>query len=372
MVPLRPPRRHARWVFRTLTTVFALLLCGCAWMPSPLNISVHTGKIGDDVPGDAVARTINVQITPVVRSVEPALRPGAASCPAHLDISEGKVGHCTLPVGGIAVPIAVTSGKEFATFFVRIDGVLLPMSKVERYLAAHILREYDVRATASCGDPRVRVIAVGSHIRCAIRGKGIPGQIEFKVTNAAGNVFIYRFPHMQLRDATLFGPYLTLHRAGRPTIMPGAVLAALIRRTAIDTEDPDAARMLRGLRVDCPARADLTGDRHVQCSVSVDAGTMPYEAWIDGTATFQVRAQRTLANTKRISLIAARYYENKLEAAQLPRRVSVDCGPDRVTFIDRDTKLMCRLDAGEGPRQLTISFPNFPSNSVLYHVEPRH
>jgi hypothetical protein len=354
-----------------LIAAFAVLLCGCGLMPSPLHITVHAGKIGDDVHGDIVEHAINLQITPFVRSYDRALRPSAASCPAHLDLSEGKVGHCTLPVGGIAVPITVTLDKASENFFVRIDGVLFSMSNVERYLAAATRHEYDIAAVASCGEPRVRVIAVGKRLRCAIRGKGIPGQIEFRVADAAGHLLVHPFPHMQFRDASLVGPYLNLHSAGRPTIVPGTRLAEIIRRTVINSDDPDA-RKLRGLRIDCPAQADLSRDRHVQCVVAVEAGTMPYEAWIDRNSSFQGRAKRMLSNTKGISLAAARYYENKLEAAQLPRHVTVDCGPDRVTFIDRDTKIMCLIDAGEGPRRLTISFPNFPSDSALYYVEPRH
>jgi hypothetical protein len=101
------------------------------------------------------------------------------------------------------VPIAVTSDKKLESFFVRIDGVLFSMSSVERYLATFTRHEYDVAAVASCGDPRVRVIAVGRRLSCAIRGKGIPGQIEFKVANASGDLFVYNFPHMQPRDVSL-------------------------------------------------------------------------------------------------------------------------------------------------------------------------
>ncbi len=78
----------------------------------------RTGNFGDDTPGDAVARAIDIQIVPALQSLR-GVTVGHAACPEHLDVSLGKTGYCTLSVGESTVRIAVTGGHEYGKFFVK-------------------------------------------------------------------------------------------------------------------------------------------------------------------------------------------------------------------------------------------------------------
>ena len=340
-------------------------------MSSP--IQVHIGNFGDNISGATVARTIDLQLTPAIWSYDRDLQIQPASCPAQLDLAGGRIAHCTLPIGGFGLPVVVKSGKDYGSFFVTLDGVLFPMPKTERLLEAEVARSYDMHAVVHCGEPRLRLLAVGTQVRCALAGRGLPKSIKFKVVNARGQVFVYDLAHQKSQNTILLAHYLSLHKARRSTVMPGTTLERMVREAALGLGPefrPDRRTLLRGLRVHCPLRSDLSGDHQVTCVATVASGTMRYGSWIDRGGNFHILARNTLAQTAWIASDAESYYERKLEAGGFRRRVNVDCGANRVTSIDRTTKLVCTGDAGEGKHRLTISFPDFPGSQEYYYWEP--
>lgn len=261
----------------------------------------------------------------------------------------------------------MTSGATFGTFSVRVDDVLVDMSHAESTVAENIQSTYGIRAAVTCGAPRLRRFAVGQHATCAMRGHGLPDEIEFKVADAEGDLFVYNVPHLKAVDVMTVGPYLTLFQQGRPVIVPGTRLAEIVRRVIVATGRPGSPASLLNAR--CPGRADLSNGRRVTCVVTTADGVMLYDAWIDHDG-FQVRSRRGLAEVASIQATAEHYYEDQLAAAGLARHVSVDCGPKRMISLDRNTKVMCSLDVGDGTRPLTITFPTYPSGYVYYHVGP--
>lgn len=326
--------------------------------------NVHAGAVGDEVLGSDVERSIDIRIGPQLRLYDPALRPGPASCPDWLDLSGGKVGHCTLPIGGLAFPIIVTPGAGPGTFFVRMDGTLVNMSQAETALAGSVFSRYGIRAVVTCGSPRVRRFTAGQHRTCTLRGRGLPHTIQFK-TEAGGSRFtMFSLPHVKPLAVMRIGPYLTLHDEGRPVILSGATLDEIVRRSITPKRPPDPSSPRWSVR--CPDRADLSKNRHATCVVTTSRGTMLYDAWIAG-GTFHVLIRRGLSDSESIRVTAEHFYEYQLAAIGRARRVSVDCGPKRMIPIDRSTKLLCTIDAGDGVRPLTITYPDFPSH-VRYLV----
>jgi hypothetical protein len=80
-------------------------------------VTTRTGYFGDDIPGSAAARAIDTEIGSTLHTI-PGAVVGHATCPAHLDASQGKIAYCTLPIDESTVRIAVTSAHEYGKFFV--------------------------------------------------------------------------------------------------------------------------------------------------------------------------------------------------------------------------------------------------------------
>jgi hypothetical protein len=312
-----------------------LVLIGC------VRFGIRTGTVGDDVPSEAVRHLIDTRIGAPLAATKPALAVGKSVCPEHLDLSNGKRGRCTIPLRGAAMPVVVTSGREYETFTVVPAAVPFVTRDVEQYLRGTMLSEYGVESTVRCGDPPVRVLPPGAQVRCAIAGPGVRARsIVFKVIDASGHVFVYRLKAMpSIMDA--FAPYLSAHKAGRTTIVPGSLIAAMIRRLGVggvksSGSDPAIFGAAR-----CPSALDLTGGRIGRCVLPVAKRTLHYQAWIEEPNGITVRPMEAVIDTKRIRSIAVAQVDAKLRAAGISDTISVDCGPDRLMILEPESTFTC-------------------------------
>jgi hypothetical protein len=311
----------------------AAALAGC--------VRFHAGTIGDDVPGDAVRETIDRDIGAPVAAAKPGLGIGKAVCPEHLDLSNGKRGRCTIPIHGAAIPIAVTSGPGFGRFTVASEASAFVMKDVERYLHGEMLREYGVESTVRCDGPAVRVLAPGAEVRCAIAGPGVRERsIAFKVVDTSGRIFVYRLKTMHgAMDA--FAPYLSAHKAGRTTVVPGSLIAALIRRFSLSGAKFAGSDAALVGAASCPPAVDLTDGRIGRCTLSVQKKPLHYQAWIEEPNGITVRPMEAVISTKRVGETAAAGFTAKLRAAGLPDTMAVDCGPDRLMILEPQSTFTC-------------------------------
>ena len=345
-----------------------LLFTGC--IVPPVHFSYRFGKGNDDIPGASVAKTIDIQLGPAL-SVPLEMHVGKAVCPTTLDLSGGKIGRCTLAVGDARVPVSVRSGTQFGAYAVSIQRTAIPMKRIERDERSDLFENYGLRAAVDCGTPRIRIAEAGSRFRCKLRGRRLPSNhIDYKILDSAGRVFVYNLAHVKSRDVAFFSRYLSLHKARRPTIVPGSALAADLHRKAHQSAQDDPSMQQRVGPASCPPRVDLSGNLIAHCIVMIAGLKAPYSAWIDSSGNFQILPDAIVGYSKHLSDTAERFYETKLQAAGLPRRVMVDCGPDRFIMITPRTKLACTLTAGAGPRDLTIWVPDIAKGEVRYYVAP--
>ena len=341
--------------------VLAMLLGGCV-------VSARRGVIGDDVPRGEVARTIDTQVASALRTV-PGLAVGQAACPEHIDVSNGKTVYCTLPAGGTTLRVAVTSGKEFGTYFVHQADGLLDMRNIERGQQISIEEAYGFHADVRCGAPRFRAVPPGTRLTCRLSGRNLPADhIDFKVMDGAGRVFAFRPRGMRSRAMEALLPYLRLHKQGRRTIVSGALLAhQLYSWTRAQARGDPAGRTTVGAAT-CPNEVDLTGTRRGVCRMHVLGHALRFEMWIDDSVGMNSRGVEFAFQTKRVSAAAADTYREKFAAAGSPQMVAVDCGADRIVVVTTEHGLSCRLTYGATTRPMT-AYPD-PSTGMLRFAVP--
>ena len=350
---------------RTVAAVLlALALAGCT------QVWVRTGQIGDDVPGAAVQDTIDLQLGAALSAAKPGLNVHKAHCPEHLDLSNGKKGYCTLPVGGTALPIEVTSGKEYGQYSIKQTQALFVMPDVQQFLRADFEREYGVRATVRCGEPEIRVLQVGTRLRCAVAGPGVRADhVDLKVVDASGRLFIFRLSGMRSSMAA-FRPYLSAHKARHRTVVPGSLVEKMIRDIWSGAQPRVHDVGLVGAAT-CPAKLDLTGTRRGRCTLAIAKRSLRYEASVDDINGITVRPFEAVIDTKVVRTNAVALYTSKLRTAGLAGRVSVDCGHDRVLLLAPASTFPCTLTVDASPRPMTVVVQDVESH-VSFYVPPTH
>ena len=330
-------------------------------------LHARTGVIGDDIDGAGVARTIDTRIAPLLQSV-PDLTVGRATCPDHLDLSNGKTVYCTLPAGEAMLRIRVTSGTEYGKYFVKQADSLFDMRRLERAERVDLADQYGVNADVRCGAPRFRAAATGTTLSCALSGKNVPAdRVEWQVLNDMGRVKVLR-PYRPSPAMHALLPYLRAHDNGGRTIVPGPMLARVLYAM---TKSQVALNPEVGWRLgpaSCPAQVDLSGTRRGVCRQVIFGKALRYNAWIDGPHGFHLAAVDFAFPTKRVSTEAADYYRHQLETAGRPELTAVDCGPDRVAVVDAKHGILCRLTYGATTRPLTV-YPN-AGKGLRFYLPP--
>jgi hypothetical protein len=104
------------------------------------------------------------------RSLAPAVV-GEAHCPDHVSSKKGATFECRLAVGGTDVTVTATQVDGKGSVSVATDKAVIVVAKVQADLTAQLRAAYqsDLDApvvTVDCGQPPVRVLAVGASFPC--------------------------------------------------------------------------------------------------------------------------------------------------------------------------------------------------------------
>jgi hypothetical protein len=154
-----------------------------------------SAAFGSDVDGHAVERAIDTKIMPSIRSQEPNLTIAPSVCADALDVSNGKIAHCTVSIDGVPIPIRVVYNGPPDDFKADLDGRLFPMADVERMEDRVLLKSYGVTARVSCGKPIVRLYRSGSDFRCAVTGSPKVTRLHLRATPLG--IFTYNPPGLK-------------------------------------------------------------------------------------------------------------------------------------------------------------------------------
>ena len=314
---------------------------------------MHFGFYGDNLNGKEVQGTIDTQVAPAFQANLPTIHVGPAHCPSRLDVSQGRTEHCTLPVGNIDLPIAVTGEKGSPRYFTTPEGTVVAPRQLETQIEHNVTAYFGGNPHADCGTKELRVMYPGDHLRCRLSGVRadhvdltISAQKEIKLGRPSGMG--------PSRFDLLFGPVLEAHRAHREALVSGTAAAWLLRTRVTDSPlaQPASAWMLHDVR--CPATLDLTGSRRGTCLAMFPFGSVPYELWIDGKVV-GTDPTNAVIQTRKVHDLAVVALRSRLDAVGLNDPVAVDCGPDRTMVLAPKSTLYCRIITNRSTMRMKVT-----------------
>jgi hypothetical protein len=321
--------------------VFALNAC-----------AVRTGFLGDDVNGADVQRTIDTRLSTILKSESPKLAIAASRCPAHIDVSNGKVAYCTLDIDDVAIPVRVvyrTGGPQ--SYAVDLGGFIFAIPDLERTTNLLFRVRYGFHVSTHCGSPKVRLYRPGTIFRCPIVGLPNVSTIRFR-TVANGQVFTYNPPGLQSETSRWLSLLLKEYNSGAITMASGAEAAKFID-SDIKIENAVAPSLHQVGRVRCPPSIELTGRKRGICLVSADGKDLRVSVWIDRKDGFKYRPLDEPIDMQHIAETATQDLNRRLIASGNPGDALVGCGTG-IVIVHPPTKFYCALRAGGGSGRLEV------------------
>lgn len=297
-----------------------------------------------DLRGSDVEQAITAGLVPFVQSQGWGLSIGEAKCPDRIDLSKGP-GHCTLTVGGIALPIHVVYDKSIDKWKANFDGQLFERTEVETSAQAMMLSAYDIRSVAKCDMPVIELIDPGSFIHCNISGTPKATSVTLK-TLVDGEDGFYLVPIAGLGNVLPFVDVATTaHRNHSQVLLSGGQLDEFVDRWV--TSEGRRGTVNFG-KSRCPDPADLTGQKSVVCVVPLGGQDMRYKVWIDDEQGFEVRVQDAAIGKDLVEQYLVNSIRKQLPANETTQSISVNCGDKSVIVAPVSGSFSCSvLIAGE-------------------------
>jgi hypothetical protein len=333
--------RHVR--FAIAFAALAGMLAACASVPANPNSDVH---------GADVERSIDAQISPLLRVGldDAVVKP--SRCPERIDLTLHPKQFCELPIEDSRIPITVRASSTML-FAVGLEGTVFRMRRLAGFAANDIAAEYGIRTQVDCGRG-LRLLTVGTHVRCTVAGtRAGYAELEFRGRN---RILVRPLAGMgRGRLAEAVRPYLLRHAAHRSTVVPGTVIAPYIVLQIRNQFGGKAAwlRPLHGAR--CPDRADLSGAKRMTCRLQYGDGLPRYAAWIDDAEGVRMEPVDAIMLTAMARTSVLESLKAKLAALGRKELAAVDCGPDRILVQQPGSTFHCRAYAGREQADVTVT-----------------
>ncbi len=157
--------------FAALALALAALLTGCGG-----------GSKSNDKGLDAA--DVEEALEAEQRLTSPDLKVGEANCPDDVDVVQGATLRCELTIEGVEAPYLVrvqrgTAGRP------RLEFVnARPIIDVSR-LVEFVSGELGTSARVDCGTAKVKVVSVGTRLRCTAGGKPVTVVVKDRIGNVA-------------------------------------------------------------------------------------------------------------------------------------------------------------------------------------------
>jgi hypothetical protein len=295
----------------------AVALAGC------VTVNLHRAEQPTVIDGPSVQRMIDKRLVPILKTQHPTLSFAPSNCPATINVANGSVEHCVLPIGGTSIPVRVAAGTATEPFYVSFEGSVVDTQQLEQYNDNLLRADYEVKGTSVCPLPRVRLMKTGESVHCKVLGLGHESHFEVKMLT--GGKPWYSRP-TGVSNPAWSTNMLALHRAGRTTLLKGVTMARFIQSDVQSSSKLEGVRPLPG-RVECPAMLDLSGKKHAMCYLKSPYGTVHYDVSIDDKSGWQEKPLDGGFDGSRVSRMAAEDLNERLSEAGLNAQVTVACPP---------------------------------------------
>jgi hypothetical protein len=332
--------------------LFAVLLlvgvatAGCGGKP------VQTALHPVFLAGATAADLIDVAAGGVLAAEHPSVAVGRAQCPMLLNLSGNGAGECTIPVAGKMLRIGV-KGSESNPSLVDVDALVVTRD-AERDMIHSLESDYGGRFTVRCAGPAVRVVPLGTKLRCTVASQGAkPRREELAVHDRAGHTYA-RWDSRAV--GTSVSPYLGIAAARQTTgslTLDGAAAARYLRATTGAEHHDLARRKLLGA-AHCPPRFVLASGKHVQCTVAIGRTQLTFDLRFDEGRGLVIQQNGTILDVARARDLVRTAYEHALRVEGKPQRVSVRCAGDPVAIGEPGESLPCVVKTRDGPRLVTL------------------
>lgn len=316
-----------------------------------------------DLKGSDVEQAITTGLVPFVQSQNWKLPIGDAMCPDHIDLSQGP-GHCTLPVGGVALPIHVIYDIGLDKWRTNFDGSLYASSEVETSVETQMQSTYGVSTKAQCDMPVATTLEAGALIHCGITGVQQAATITLK-TLPDGKDGFYLYPVPGLTNVLPFVDTATAaHNGHVQVLLTGAQLETFVDRW-VSTEGLRGASRSDFGKARCPASVDLTGAKNAICLVSIDRNDLRYKVWIDDEG-FEVSVLDAAMSKPDMEQFVINAIKQQLPADQSAMPISVNCGDSNVIVAPAPGSFSCSVRIGSAKGKAHVVVEN---NNGTIHLD---
>lgn len=345
--------RRAMARHQVVSRVLALLLAvvsatGCG-------VRVSAGVLGDDVNGREVEQSIVTGLVPFIRSLDPSLSIGPAKCPSRIDVSNGKVGYCTLIVNGVPLRIHVLYNGDSPPqgYRANFDGSVYLRRENDDFVEKNLLSMYGLHANAHCNMPVIEVFKPNHTIVCAVSGTRF-STVKIRTLSAQGDLYFY--PPVSAKP--LFPELDTAvrkHRAKQPVMLSGILLQRYVDHwVATEGFAKTSFTPMIG-HATCPATANLSGNRYAICTVPFDGENVRYKLSFDDTVGMKVNVLDAVIGRARLEQYAQQLLDQQLQADGDTPDAAVHCGSGNLIVTPAPGKFYCRISANGQSGKLLVN-----------------
>jgi hypothetical protein len=341
-----------------------IILTACCFSSvAAAGCSVHFGNF-PQVSGKDAQTLIDDQIVTRLRVGLPNVRVSASSCPATMDLSDHHVGHCVIRVAQLAYPVKVWFDSTTGQLRVLGTGSVFMMNTVENYTQT-TLKQYVAGATipVNCGQPRVRLYAIGEQFSCVLGGRYSGVRVWLKNMNAKAMLFVFRPKQIpETPEQLAWDRAAAKHKRGEQTFVPGSLVEGEIRSAEREDQDlRETAKTNSGhlalTGVTCPQTIDVSGIRHGRCLEYISGKPLRVDIWIDKTGSWNEISLDNAYYLPDITRYAVEYYRKLLLAGGFIRNIRVNCGAGRLIIVTPPATQKCSIKTGdEDWRPMHIQF----------------
>ncbi len=307
------------------------------------------------INGGQTASRIDAQMGDTIAARFPAVAIGPASCPPVLNLTGRRTGHCVLPVAGSELRIDVGKSGPYARPELESANALFVARDAEVALRAQLLARYGEPFDVRCPGPDVRVIVSGG-VTCSVEAPDVLRRgIEVTVSGISGAVFAEKLPGIDTREARTFGADVASRTEGGVTVT-GAAMERYIRESAAAEANGEVAR--RGLlgAVHCPPHIVLREGSRRKCTLWAGGLPLRYDVRFEKGLGMYLEVDQQIQPLAQLREIATRYFERPRYTEGKPLQARVDCGVEKVVFVEPGSTVPCTVKVGKESIDFAFQF----------------
>lgn len=352
-----------------MTPVSVVIRLGALLLLSALaacTVHVSTGTVGV-INGRDIEKDLDSNLLTFVKSTYPSFRAQPSKCPETVDVSHGKTGRCSMTVEGVTLPIWVRFNGPPDRFKANFDGSLYDRATDQRFIETTLMRKFGIRATAHCHEPIITTRRAGTKFNCAVAGSRAVSTVQV-LANADG---LFMFDPPGLARPSFESTAISRHRANSTVLISKAHLESIIG-DFVAGEGRAAGMTARLGRPTCPIYNNLTGVRHVVCTVPIQSHVVRYDVSISNKVGFQINVLDAVLSTKQLVQLTERTLNQQRAINGDPANVSVDCGNDETIVAPVNGEFKCKVyvDGKSGHFSVLVRDSNGVVNFGHFEMDP--